>query len=247
MVARRQGGLPRTQLFRWRRSWSLLSPEPAPAPRRHTASRPLDVLRVRLLSAPAAPVSSGRPRQSRRYWPYRDGYTAVTDQLRQLRPAEHTRSRGKSLHQRANSPIPAFRHSPRSHHPHPPLKASSPQSSSSSSPKSKACWQRVPARFTWVRDVRFSGDSLPTPAWDRGIRDRHGLAVAGQRVTPSQELAHTPPVAARTCRRHAVIRPMPAPAMGPGTAANGGRVSYLPRQRPITAICPWVTVQFLQH
>ena len=78
----------------------------------------------------------------------------------------------KSPHQRANSSIPAFRHSPRQ---------------SSSSPKSKACWQRLPARFNWDQDVKFSGDLLPTPAWDRGIRDRHGLAVAGRRFTPSQD------------------------------------------------------------
>jgi hypothetical protein len=115
---------------------------------------------------------------------YRGGYTAVTDQLRQLRPAEHTRSKAP-----INAPIHQLRHSgtaPRSHHP--PV-------------KSKACWQRLPARFNWDQDVKFSGDSLPTPAWDRGIRDRHGLAVAGQRVTPSQESSAAAAMsAARTCR-----------------------------------------------
>ena len=37
---------------------------------------------------------------------YRGGYTAVTDQLRQLRPAEHTRSKAP-----INAPIHQFRHS----------------------------------------------------------------------------------------------------------------------------------------
>ena len=115
---------------------------------------------------------------------YRGGYTAVTDQAAAAPPGgAHPL---KSPHQRANSPIPAFRHSPRSHHP--PLKA-------------KRAGNDCQHASIGIRTLNFQAISLPTPAWDRGIRDRHGLAVAGQRVTPSQDSCDDAAMyGARTCR-----------------------------------------------